>query len=130
LATEVHQSWVAYPPFTRPCAGLNTTALELARLVDGVAGTTLVSTAARDEMWTPHTLRDGSRAEADPETAFGLGWMVEELAGHTLVGGTGGATSAFRHAVDSGITVVVLTNCQGANPDGLALAAMGLALAV
>lgn len=120
LAKKVHPTWIEYPEFVHPCAALNTTATELARFVDQIAAGRIVSPATVETMWKRQTLRDGSPAGMDPETGMGLGWIIEDLGGHSLVGGSGGATVAFRHAVDAKVTVVVLTNCQGANPDGIA----------
>jgi CubicO group peptidase (beta-lactamase class C family) len=120
LAAHLHPIWVTYPEFVHPCAALNTTATELARFVDLVAAGRILSPATVATMWERQTLRDGQPAGMDPETGMGLGWIVETLDGRTVVGGTGGATVAFRHAVDAGVTVVVLTNCQGSNPDGIA----------
>jgi len=128
LAKSVHPTWVEYPAFVHPCAALNTTATELARFVDRVASGSLLSKVMVETMWKRQTLRDGSPAGMDPETGMGLGWIIEDLAGHTVVGGSGGATVAFRHAIDPKVTVVVLTNCQGANPDGIASAVLARAL--
>lgn len=120
LAETVHPIWVTYPAFTHPCAALNTTAMDLATFVDAVATGRVLLPATVATMWQRQSLSDGSPAGMDPETGMGLGWIVEDLKGHEIVGGSGGASVAFRHAVAEGITVVVLTNCQGANPDGLA----------
>jgi CubicO group peptidase (beta-lactamase class C family) len=120
LAENIHLIWVEYPMFVHPCAALNTTATELARFVDQIAAGRILSPSTVETMWKRQTLRDGKPVGMDPETGMGLGWIVEELGGRTVVGGTGGATVAFRHAVEAKVTVVVLTNCQGANPDGIA----------
>jgi CubicO group peptidase (beta-lactamase class C family) len=122
LAESIHPTWVTYPVFAQPCAGLNTTALELATFVDAVAGGRLLDPGTVATMWQPMRLRDGRPAGPDPSSAVGLGWIVEELAGRTLVGASGGGSVAFRHAVADRLTVAVLTNCQGANPDGIATA--------
>lgn len=123
-AERIHPIWVTYPAVARPCAALNATALDLARFVDAVAAGRILSPATVAAMWQPQLLRDGAPAGPDPTSGMGLGWIVEADAegGRTLVGGSGGATSAFRHAVGEGLTVVVLTNCQGGDPDGLATA--------
>lgn len=122
LAERLHAIWVPYPPLAHPCAGLNTTAIELARFVDAVASGRLLAPATCAAMWTPQQLRDGTPAGPDPSSPMGLGWIVESLDGRTLVGGSGGATVAVRHCVPDGLTVAVLTNCQGCDPDGLATA--------
>lgn len=122
LADRLHAIWVPYPPLAHPCAGLNTTAIELARFVDAVASGLLLAPATCAAMWTPQQLRDGTPAGPDPSSPMGLGWIVESLDGRALVGGSGGASVAVRHSVPDGVTVAVLTNCQGCDPDGLATA--------
>jgi CubicO group peptidase (beta-lactamase class C family) len=130
LASEPHVAWVLYPTFARPCAGLNCTAGELARFVDALARAEMLNAETRDAMWRPQQLADQSPILADPTTRFALGWLVEELRGEDVVGGTGGASCAFRHAVGSGITVAVLTNTQGANADAMATQILELALSL
>jgi CubicO group peptidase (beta-lactamase class C family) len=49
----------------------------------------------------------------------GLGWIVDDIPGHRSVGGTGGSSVAFRHFRDDDLTVVVLTNLQGIDPDAM-----------
>lgn len=120
LAENVYPTWVTYPAFVHPCAGLNTTATELALFVDRVAAGAVLTPAVVATMWTRQTLRDGKPAGMDPATGMGLGWILEEHAGRTWIGGTGGATVAFRHSLAEKLTVVVLTNCQGSDPDGMA----------
>lgn len=128
LATSVYPIWVPYPPFTHPCAGLNTTALDLASFVDAIAAGRVLAPATVAAMWQRQHLTDGSPAGMDPDTGMGLGWIVEDLNGREVVGGSGGASVAFRHAVAQRVTVVVLTNCQGANPDGMAGEILGKVL--
>ena len=120
LATKVYPTWVTYPDFVHTCAGLNTTALELARFVDRVAAGKVLAPATLANMWQRQTLRDGKPAGMDETTGMGLGWILEEHGGSPWVGATGGATVALRHAVREKLTVVVLTNCQGSDPDGIA----------
>jgi len=125
LAKEPYVSWVTYPDFVHTCAALNTTASELGRFVDRLAAGAVLAPATVEKMWQRQSLKDGTAAGMDPETGMGLGWIVEEPGGRRVVGGTGGATVAFRHAVAERLTVVVLTNCQGANPDGIATEILG-----
>lgn len=127
-AKSVYPIWVPYPAFAQPCAGLNTTARDLATFVDALAAGRVLAPATVAAMWQRQSLADGAPAGMDPETGMGLGWIVEDLNGQEVVGGSGGASVAFRHAVAERATVAVLTNCQGANPDGLASEVLGLVL--
>ncbi|HZL85443.1 MAG TPA: serine hydrolase domain-containing protein [Candidatus Krumholzibacteria bacterium] len=120
LSETPYPTWVTYPPFVHTCAGLNTSAAELARFVDAVAMGKLLTPQTVASMWQRQKLKDGTPAGMDEATGMTLGWIYEEYDGHPWIGGTGGATVAFRHDVEAKLTVVVLTNCQGADPDGLA----------
>jgi CubicO group peptidase (beta-lactamase class C family) len=130
LADHVRPAWLTYPPFAHPCAGLNSTAAELAAFVDAVAGGRLLSPDTVKALWQVPVLADGRPAGPDPTSSVALGWLVEDLAGHTLAGGTGGGSVAFRHAVGERLTVAVLTNLQGGMPDAIATLVVALAMGV
>ncbi len=119
LARVAHPAWVLYPKFARTCAGLNASAVDLARFVDALASGKILAPATRDRMWSRAKLRDGRPCVVDGDLGMGLGVMVEDRGGHRAIGGSGGASVAFRHYPDDALTVIVLTNCQGVDPDAL-----------
>jgi CubicO group peptidase (beta-lactamase class C family)/D-aminopeptidase/pimeloyl-ACP methyl ester carboxylesterase len=110
--------WIEYPPWLHTAAGLNGTALDLARFVAAVASGTLLDPTLRREMWTPARLSDGSvfRFE-DGSTGAGLGWWVHDDPANYWAGMGGAASGALRHYIDERLTVVVLTNLQGSAPE-------------
>ena len=118
-SNDVRHVWVTYPDFTRAAASLNATAGEVAAFVEAVAAGRVVSHATRDRMWTATRLGDGSTFRMDGTLGAGLGWLVDDRPGHRSAGAIGGGSVAFRHFIDDRLTVVVLTNLQGAGPDGL-----------
>ena len=118
-AAAIYPTTVSYPPFIHTAAGLNSTALDLARFVDAVAGGKLLKRQTADRMWTAVTLADGTVFRMEKTLGVGLGWIVDDVPGHRSVGGTGGSSVAFRHYRDDGLTVVVLTNLQGIDPDAM-----------
>jgi CubicO group peptidase (beta-lactamase class C family) len=72
-------------------------------------GTTLLTRASLERMWTPFVLNNG---RANP-AGYGFGWTVSEQNGHRVVGHTGawqGFTCYIARYVNDGVTVVVLTN--------------------
>lgn len=117
-SAELHPASVNYPAFMHTAAALNTTARELAAFAEAVAAGKLVGGALRDAMWTAVALNDGSTFRLEGTLGMGLGWMVDDREHHRAVGGSGGSSVAFRHFVDDKLTVVVLTNLQGHDPDG------------
>lgn len=118
-AKSAYPTWVTYPSFIHTAAGLNMTALDLARFAEGVASGRIVKRSALDQMWTAVKLNDGTTFRMEKTLGVGLGWLVDDIPSHRAVGGTGGSTVAFRHYRDDGLTVVVMTNLQGVDPDAL-----------
>ena len=118
-ASAPRVSFVTYPAFMRTAAGLNGTAADVARFVEAVADGKLVKPATRDRLWTAVALADGKTFRMDGQLGVGLGWLVDDTPGRRFVGGTGGSSVAYHHYPESGLTVVVLTNLQGVDPDAL-----------
>ena len=68
-------------------------------------------------LWAPVTLNDGTLGGI-PGTPFGYGcgWMVVDRPGHRWVGHEGGAASVYGRYLTDQLSIIVLTNCQGAEP--------------
>jgi CubicO group peptidase (beta-lactamase class C family) len=114
-----------YPPFMHMAAGLNLNATDLARFGDAVRAGRVIPAAMRDSMWTAVRLQDGTVFRFGGNAGFGLGWQVDDTPGESWAGMEGGASSALRVFTDSKVTVVVLTNLQGAGPGELAQGVAG-----
>ena len=74
-------------------------------------------------MWTKATLTDSSKTE------YGFGWSLGDLNGTKIVehgGGIHGFTTFIKRAPSKGITVIVLTNSDGSNPQAIANTAIGI----
>ncbi|MGK2961486.1 MAG: serine hydrolase domain-containing protein [Gemmatimonadaceae bacterium] len=125
-AAAIYPTSVIYPSFIHTAAGLNSTALDLARFADGIAHGKILGKATVDSMWTAVSLIDGTTFRMEKTLGVGLGWIVDDVPGHRSAGGTGGSSVAFRHYRDDDLTVVVLTNLQGIDPDALCDAIAGL----
>lgn len=118
-ASAIYPTAVTYPTFVQTAAGLNGTALDLATFVDAIAAGRLIRKETADRMWTAVKLADGTTFRMEKTLGVGLGWIVDDIPGHPSVGGTGGSSVAFRHFRDDDLTVVVLTNLQGIDPDAM-----------
>lgn len=118
-ARSPHVTWVEYPEFVQTAAGLNATALDVARFAEAVGKGRVLGQGARSRMWTAVSLADGKVFRMEKTLGVGLGWIVDDAPGRRSVGGSGGASVAFRHYPDHGLTVVVLTNLQGVDPDAM-----------
>jgi CubicO group peptidase (beta-lactamase class C family) len=118
VPVDARPVWLEYPTFLHSAAGLNGSAVDLGRFIAAIASGELLGEAALREMWTISSLDDGSPARMGP-VGLGLGWLVDDRSAHPSVTMTGAGSSAFKHFVDDDLTVVVLTNLQGAGPWGL-----------
>lgn len=109
-----------YEPWLHMAAGLNATAIDLARFGDAVRAGRILGPALRDTMWSAVRLADGSEFRFRGTAGMGLGWMVDDDPSGKVVGMDGGAAASLRVFPTRGLTVAVLTNLQGAGPDELA----------
>jgi CubicO group peptidase (beta-lactamase class C family) len=102
----------------RADVGIRSTARDLARWDAALDGASLLSATSRARMFTPATLVNG-----DP-TIYGLGWFVAPFRGHTEIMHSGGFRTGFSTAIarypDDRLTVIVLTNLQGAHAYSIA----------
>jgi CubicO group peptidase (beta-lactamase class C family) len=90
-------------------------------------GTTLLTRASLERMWTPFVL-NGGRANS---AGYGFGWIVSEQNGHRVIGHTGawqGFACSIDRYVNDGVTVVVLTNPDGdhSEPENIGKVVAGL----
>ncbi len=106
-----------------PGGGVRSTVLDLAKYDAALRGEKLLKRSTLDLMWTRATLNDGSRAP------YGLGWFVADSGGHRVVQHTGSHLTGFgtviARYIDDGLTVIVLTNQNGANPSEIARGVAG-----
>jgi CubicO group peptidase (beta-lactamase class C family) len=101
----------------RPSGAFLSTVLDLAKWDAALYQDRVLSAATREAMWTPATLADGKRH------GYGFGWTLDSLDGHWRVH-HGGSLPGFRAEMarfpKDSLTVIVLTNGDGARPDAIA----------
>jgi CubicO group peptidase (beta-lactamase class C family) len=97
----------------RPSGAFLSTVLDLAKWDGALYEERVLTKASRTAMWTPVRLTDGS------SFAYGFGWTVDTLDGRWRVH-HGGSLPGFRAEMmrfpNDSLTVIVLTNGDGANP--------------
>lgn len=102
----------------RPSGAFLSNVLDLAKWDAALYGDKVLSAAMREQMWSPVKLNSGATHP------YGFGWELSSVAGHKLVH-HGGSLPGFRaqisRFVDDKLTVIVLTNADGANPNLIAL---------
>ncbi len=112
-------TYVTFPGYFRTAAGILSTADDVAKwLVALQSGKLLKDKASVAALWTPVMLNDGTTAGTNELlNGSGLGWPVTMRTEHPAAGPIGGMRSAFFVYPKDDLSVVVLTNFQGANPE-------------
>ncbi|HJU74074.1 MAG TPA: serine hydrolase domain-containing protein [Gemmatimonadaceae bacterium] len=97
----------------RPSGAFLSTVLDLAKWDAALYENRPLTKASRDAMWTPVRLTSGSHY------GYGFGWLLDSMDGHWRVS-HGGSLPGFRAEMarypNDSLTVIVLTNADGANP--------------
>ena len=111
-----------YPTILFPAAGLMGSADELLRWSEAVTHDKLFrSPTSRGLLWTPgHASSGGVMSISDILDGYASGWLVASHSAHRAVGAIGGGRSALVHYPDDDLTIVVLTNKVGAEPERFA----------
>lgn len=101
----------------RPSGAFLSTVLDLAKWDAALYGDRPLTQASRAAMWTPVRLTGGG------SYGYGFGWALDSLDGHWRVS-HGGSLPGFRAELarfpNDSLTVIVLTNADGARPDEIA----------
>ncbi len=118
---RLHRIHVDYPDFMLSTGGLNSTVEDMVRWDRALGEGVVLSEASLAALWNPVTLNDGSVFRLDGKLlGYALGWSTADRPEHRAVWASGGNTVAFHRYLDDRLSVIVLTNCQGANPNALA----------
>jgi CubicO group peptidase (beta-lactamase class C family) len=109
------------PPFSYPAAGLNISIQDFAAWMIALEQGRIISRRGLEELWEPARFSDGTVFQGSSATlkGYGLGWVLDPRSIHPTVGGTGGLRCAFAIYPKDNLSVVVLTNFQGAGPEAL-----------
>jgi CubicO group peptidase (beta-lactamase class C family) len=109
-----------YPAYDYAGAGLNTSLSDLLKWDLALGEGRVLKRATLGQMWTTVKLRSGREFHFKGSTVgWGHGWMIDDAPQHKAVFHTGGDASAYARFLDDRLSVAVLTNCQGAEPDAL-----------
>jgi CubicO group peptidase (beta-lactamase class C family) len=101
----------------RPSGAFLSTVLDLARWDAALNDDQVLTKTSREQMWAPARLTGGG------SSSYGFGWQLDTLDGHRRVH-HGGSLPGFRAEMarfpDDGLTVIVLTNADSAQPEQIA----------
>jgi CubicO group peptidase (beta-lactamase class C family) len=108
-----------FPKFLRTAAGMQSTATELANWIIALQSLTLVKkNETLAELWKPSLLNNGKTVGfGDILNGYAIGWFAVTRPDHPAVASVGGGRSAIFIYPKENVTVIVLTNLQGASPE-------------
>ncbi|MET4675811.1 MULTISPECIES: serine hydrolase [unclassified Luteibacter] len=114
--------YVSFAPYFRTAAGIVSTSTDIAKwLVALQSGKLLRDKSSLDALWTSVVLNDGTTGGMSALlNGSGLGWPVTMRAEHPAAGPIGGMRSTFFVYPKDDLSVVILTNLQGADPENFA----------
>ncbi len=118
-----NQEWVAPMINTTADGSLYLTVLDMAKWDAALYTEKLLKKASLDEMWTPIRLNDGKTEK------YGFGWRPDAVRGHRIIehgGSWQGFNTHISRFVDDKLTVIALTNLDGANPGSIVHEVAGL----
>lgn len=112
-------AYVTFPGYFRTAAGIVSNAGDIAQWLLALQnGKLLKHKASLQAMWSPYVLNHGkTQGPNDLLNGSALGWPVTVRGAHRAAGPIGGMRSAFFVYPDDDLSVVVLTNLQGVNPE-------------
>lgn len=112
-------AYIQFPLFFRTAAGILSTSKDMAQwLIALQDGKLLKDKKSIDALWTPAVLNNGKIGGFDQLTnGYALGWPTVTRADHPAVGPVGGGRSALFVYLKDDLSIVVLTNLMGANPE-------------
>jgi len=110
-----NQEWVAPVVNTTADGSLYFTILDLAKWDAALYTEKLLKRSSLDLMWTPVKLKNGQANKGN----YGFGWFIDQRNGHRCIhhdGAWQGFQTAIDRYVDDQLTVVALSNLEGAEP--------------
>lgn len=110
-----NQEWVSPVVNTTADGSLYFTILDLEKWDAALYTEKLLKRSSLDVMWTPAKLKNGQPNKGN----YGFGWFIDDRHGHRCIhhdGAWQGFETAIDRYVDDQLTVVALSNLQGAKP--------------
>ena len=115
------QTYETFPAFLLTDAGMFSTAAEMGRWIIALQqGKLLKNKGSIDTMWTPVRLNNGSfDGFGGILNGYALGWPVVVRQSHPAVAPLGGGRASLFIYPQDNISIIVLTNLTGCNPESL-----------
>ena len=120
--SEPQNVFYEFSPFIRTTVGLNSTATEMARWIIALQqGVLLKNKNSLAALWAPGILNNGQTAGFSRMfNGYAIGWPAIIRPEHRAMAPIGAGCSAVFVYPDDNLSVIILTNLQGANPEEFA----------
>jgi CubicO group peptidase (beta-lactamase class C family) len=108
-----------FPKFLRTAAGMQSNATELANWIIALQSFNLLKKKETlAEMWSPSFLNNGmTEGFGDLLNGYAIGWFAVTRPEHPAVASVGGGRSAIFIYPKEDLSIIILTNLQGASPE-------------
>ncbi|HUQ32576.1 MAG TPA: serine hydrolase domain-containing protein, partial [Pyrinomonadaceae bacterium] len=107
------------PSYLNNAGGLNTTVGDMAKWDLALTEGRILKPSTLNQMWTAVKLSNGKTFRLEESLGYGYGYLVDDTPHHKAVGHSGGAATAYIRYLEDKISIVVLTNCQGSEPEDI-----------
>ncbi|MES2653312.1 MAG: serine hydrolase [Bacteroidota bacterium] len=114
-------SYIQFPEFYRTAAGIMSTAEEMGKWIIALKdGRLLKQKSSIETLFTPALLNSGKISGFNALTnGYALGWPTVTRDEHPAVGPVGGGRNALFVYLKDDLSIVILTNLMGSNPERL-----------
>lgn len=107
-----------FSPFLRTAAGMNSTAKELAHWIIALQSNKLLNKTSLSALWTPALLNNGKTGGfGDLLNGYAMGWPIAARSEHPAIASIGGGRSGLFVYPKDNMSIIILTNLQGASPE-------------
>ena len=112
-------TYFAFPPVLQSAAGMSSTAREMAEWIIALQNFTLLKKPETlQRMWTAAKLNNGETGGFDSLlNGYGAGWVIVSRAKHPAYAAVGGGKSALFIYPEDDLSIIILTNLNGAFPE-------------
>ncbi len=116
---KLSNTFFSFPPFLQTAAGMSSTAIEMAQWIIALQKKQLLtSDAGITALWAPAILNNGKTGGFSRQlNGYAAGWPVIVRTEHPAIAPVGGGRSALFVYPKDNLSIIVLTNLMGANPD-------------
>jgi CubicO group peptidase (beta-lactamase class C family) len=115
--------WMTPAIMESAAGGLVSTVQDMARWESALQAGTILKPSTLAQMEVPIKLNNGSIAQGDDGTRYGLGWELQTYQGHRIMGHGGdhvtGFTANFSRFTEDKLAVIVLTNLMPLDIGGI-----------